>query len=50
MSRRAPKGVRWETVKLWVPGWVELGRSWENCFRPKAVKIEMMLVSWEKSR
>lgn len=50
MSNRAPKGSRWETVRLCLPGYL-VGSSFSlNCVKPNAVRMDMMFVSWEKSR
>ena len=50
MSRRAPKGWRWETMSCWFGGGPEVGNTGANCLSPKAVRMEAMLVSCEKSK
>jgi len=50
MSKRAAKGSRWDTVRLWGPGCFVLGKNSLNCLNPNAVRILMIFVSCEKSK
>jgi hypothetical protein len=50
MSSLAPNGSRCDTVRLCGPGCFVLGRNWANCVKPKAVRIDIIFVSWLKSK
>jgi len=44
MSRRAPKDSMWETMLCWLGGGPVGGRNWANWVRPKAVRMEAILI------
>ena len=49
-TTRAPKGVMWETIACWSDGGPVVGRVSRNWVIPKAVRMDQMLVSCEKSK
>ena len=50
ISSLAAKGSKCDTVRLCGPACFLLGRNSLNCVNPNAVKMDMMFVSWLKSK